>query len=301
MLKERVYMLAADHRWQWEEWCAGESIPAQRIAEVKGLIFEACVRARERSPQVRQFGSLLFDLIYAAPYVERARQMGIPVATPAEKAGVFPLQWGFEPFHAGLRGTIAKVLIRHRPEQPAAEQEAQIDKMLAIQAWCREQRMPLLIEIIVMRAHEPEEAFEAAGRPAILAAAIRHAYSRGLAPDLWKLEGTSSREGARQIDAAIREQPGCAQIILGKGADAATIDRWFDAAASCPSAIGFAVGRSIFWEPGTSYLRGTLDGDAAIEAMCDSYISLVDAWERRNPRQGTRSRNSTPQAWIVGE
>lgn len=296
MLKERVYMLAADHRWQWQEWCARESVPEHRVTEVKGLIFDAFLQARERSPRVRQFGSLLLDMVYSAPYVERARELGIPVATPAEKAGVFPLQWGFDPFHAGLRGTIAKVLIRHRPEQPLAEQNAQIDEMLALQAWCREQRVPLLVEIIVMRAHEPEEAFEATGRPEILAAAIRRAYSSGLVPELWKLEGTSSTEGAQHIDAAIREQPGCAQIILGKGADAATIHRWFDAAASCPSAVGFAIGRSVFWEPGTSYLRGTLDANTAIETMCDSYVGLVEAWERRAPDADTLASRTTSVA-----
>jgi myo-inositol catabolism protein IolC len=283
MQNDRVHMLAADHRWQWEEWCARESVPVSRVTEVKGLIFEAFVQARERSAHVRQFGSLLLDMVYAAPYVERARQEGIPVATPAEKAGVFPLQWGFEPFHAGLRGTMAKVLIRHRPEQPIADQEAQIDKMLALQAWCREQKMPLLVEIIVMRADEPEEEFEATGRPAIIAAAIRHAYARGLAPDLWKLEGTANLEAARIVDAAIRERPGCAQIILGKGADAKTIDRWFDTATACPSAIGFAIGRSVFWTAGISYLRGSMGGEPAAESMAETYLRLVEAWERRAP------------------
>lgn len=297
MLTDRVYMLAADHRWPWEEWCAKESVPLSRVADVKGLIFDAFLLARERSAHVRQFGSLLLDTIYAAPYVERARQLGIPVATPAEKAGVFPLQWGFDPFHAGLRGTIAKVLIRHRPEQPPGEQSAQIDKMLALQAWCRQQRMPLLIEIIVMRVHEPEDEFETTGRPAILAAAIRHAYERGLTPDVWKLEGTASHEAARTVDAAIREQPGCAQIILGKGADMATIDRWFDSAAACPSAIGFAIGRSVFWDPGTSWLRGTLSAEKAVETMASTYLGLVDAWERcnRGSRGSSGSRGGTPE------
>lgn len=281
MPTERVYMLAADHRWQWEEWCARESVPVSRITEVKGLIFDAFLRARERSAHVRQFGSLLLDMVYAARYVERARQAGIPVATPAEKAGVFPLQWGFEPFHAGLRGTMAKVLIRHRPDQAIAEQEAQIDKMLALQAWCREQKKPLLVEIIVMRADEPEEEFEGTGRPAIIAAAIRHAYARGLAPELWKLEGTPNLEPARIVDAAIRERPGCAQIILGKGADATTIGRWFDTATACPSAVGFAIGRSVFWTPGTSYLRGAMGDEQAVESMAETYLRLVEAWERR--------------------
>ena len=32
-----VYMLAADHRWQWEEWCDARAIRRERIAEVKRL------------------------------------------------------------------------------------------------------------------------------------------------------------------------------------------------------------------------------------------------------------------------
>lgn len=279
--QERVYILAADHRWQWEEWCAKAGLPAARISEVKGLIFEAFMQARERSPSVRRFGSLLLDIVYAAPYVERALDQGISVATPAEKAGVFPLEWGFEPFDRGLIGTLVKVLIRHRPEQPADVQEGQIAKLLALQGWCRERGKPLMVEILVEREGESEEEFEARGRPAIVAAAIRRAYARGLAPELWKLEGMPTFEGARLVDEAIRERPDCAQIILGKGAHRAAIDRWFDTAAVCPSAIGFAIGRSVFWGPCTSYLRGALAGDAAAEAMAASYIGLVEAWEHR--------------------
>jgi len=114
-----------------------------------------------------------------------------------------------------------------------------------------------------------------------VAAAIRRAYVRGLAPQLWKLEGTHSLDGARAIDEAIRERAGCAQIILGKGADRDSIDRWFDTASACPSAIGFAIGRSVFWEPGTNYLKGTVSAEAATAAMADTYIGLVESWERR--------------------
>jgi 5-dehydro-2-deoxygluconokinase len=276
-----MYMLAGDHRWQWEEWCAKAGVPTTRISEVKGLIFDAFMQARDRAPQVKQFGALLLDMIYAAPYVTRAMREGIEIATPAEKAGVFPLQWGFAPFSAGLTGSIAKVLIRHRPEQPPAEQNAQLGRILELQAWCRAHGKPLLVEIVVMRAGEPQEEFDATGRPTIVAATIRRAYSRGLAPQLWKLEGTHSMEGAQSIDAAIRERPGCAQIILGKGADRESIDRWFDTAAAWPSAIGFAIGRSVFWEPGTNYLKGTLGAEAATAAMADTYVGLVEGWERR--------------------
>jgi 5-dehydro-2-deoxygluconokinase len=276
-----MYMLAGDHRWQWEEWCAHAGVPTARIGEAKGLIFDAFMRARDRAPHVKQFGALLLDMVYAAPYVSRAMREGIQIATPAEKAGVFPLEWGFDPFSAGLPGSIAKVLIRHRPEQPTSEQDAQVARLVELQAWCRAHAKPLLVEVVVMRAGEPEEEFDAIGRPTIVAAAIRRAYARGLAPELWKLEGTHSIAGARVIDEAVRERPGCAQIILGKGAARESIDRWFDTAAACPSAVGFAIGRSVFWEPATSYLKGMLTADAATAAMVEVYLGLVESWERR--------------------
>jgi myo-inositol catabolism protein IolC len=154
-------------------------------------------------------------------------------------------------------------------------------KLLELQAWCRRERMPLLVEIIIMRGGEDERDFEERGRPSLLASVIRDAYRRDLVPDLWKIEGTSSSTGAALIDAAIGERPGPRQLILGKGADAATIERWFDAAAGLPSTAGFAIGRSVFWDPCTAYLKGRMDSDAAVDAMAASYLDLVSQWNRR--------------------
>jgi len=47
-------MLAGDHRWQWEQFCDERRIDRARIADVKGLIVDAFLKARERSSDVRQ-------------------------------------------------------------------------------------------------------------------------------------------------------------------------------------------------------------------------------------------------------
>ena len=57
----RVYMLAADHRWQWEEFCDKRSLPRERIRDVKRLAGDAFLLARERSAAARDFGALLID------------------------------------------------------------------------------------------------------------------------------------------------------------------------------------------------------------------------------------------------
>jgi 5-dehydro-2-deoxygluconokinase len=281
----RIYMLASDHRWQWEEWCDGAGIPRARIAEIKRLVFEAFVRARDRSEDVQQYGALLLDEKYGTAAIAKAKTAGIPVGGPVERAGVFPLEWERQPFHSGMENSsFAKVLIRYRPEWPEADREGQMAKLLELQHWCRGAGIALLLEIIIMRNGEDEREFEERGRPEMLAAVIRDAYARGLVPDVWKIEGTASAASAKIIDAAILERPGPRQLILGKGADAASIAAWFDAAAGLESAAGFAIGRSVFMKPATAYLQGTTGEDLAIEAIATHYLSLIDQWKAREPR-----------------
>ena len=275
----RIFMLASDHRWQWEEWCDSAGVPRPRIAEVKSLVFDAFAVARERSPDVRRYGVLLLDTIYGAEPVRRAREAGIPVGTPVEKAGVFPLEWQSDPFHAGQEGNnFVKVLVRYRPEWTDAAKEKQTRKLLELQAWCRARSMVLLIEVVIMRSDEEEREFEERGRPRLLASVIGDSYARGLVPDIWKIEGTSSGEGAAIIDAAIRERPEPRQVILGKGADRGTLARWFSTAAPLPSTVGFAIGRSVFWDPGTAYLNGRVTAVDAVAQMASTYLSLIDEW-----------------------
>jgi 5-dehydro-2-deoxygluconokinase len=277
---ERVYMLAADHRWQWEEWCDARSIPRARIGEVKRLAYDGFLLARERFAAVHEFGALLVDEQYASAVLADALDAGVNVGTPAEKAGAFPLTWAAEPFSRGLTGAFVKVLVRYRPDDDEAIRDGQWEKLDALQTWCRGTGKPLVVEILVARRGEPEDEFEAIGRPAMLAGFIAEAYRRALTPEFWKIEGTLSPDGARIIDRAIAVNAACRQIILGKAADLATIDRWFAAAAASPTAAGFAIGRSVFWEPSAAFLSGSTTSDRAAADICANYLQLVDAWQQ---------------------
>jgi 5-dehydro-2-deoxygluconokinase len=277
---ECVYMLAADHRWQWEEWCNAKSIPRTRIPEVKRLAADGFRLARDRSPRVREFGALLLDAQYSSEVIAGARRDGLMVGTPAEKAGAFPLAWSTEPFERALLGTFVKVLVRFRPDDADEIREGQWQKLDTLQAWCRRAGTQLVVEVLVPRRQEPEDTFDAVGRPAMLADFIGEAYRRGLAPQFWKIEGTAAADGARTIDRAIAKQPQCRQILLGKAADIATIERWFAAACESPTAVGFAIGRSVFWEPSTAFLVGSSTAAEAAAHICANYLQLVDAWRR---------------------
>jgi 5-dehydro-2-deoxygluconokinase len=278
---DRVYMLAADHRWQWEEFCDARSIPRTRIAEVKRLALDAFLMARDRVTTVRECGALLLDQQYASGVIADALVAAVNVGTPAEKAGGFPLAWSTEPFSDALTGAFVKVLVRYRPDDEESIREGQWAKLDTLQTWCRSAGKPLVIEVLVSRRHEAEDEFETVGRPAMLAGFIGDAYRRRLTPAFWKIEGTLAADGARTIDAAIAMNPACRQIILGKAADLGTIDRWFAATAACPTAVGFAIGRSVFWEPSAAFLAGTRTAERAGADICANYLRLVEAWEAR--------------------
>jgi len=44
-----------------------------------------------------------------------------------------------------------------------------------------------------------------------------------------------------------------------------------------------AIGRTVFWGPGTAYLTGKIPAADAIEAMASTYLSLVDQWIASSP------------------
>lgn len=271
-------MLAADHRWQWEEFCDARGISRDRIADAKRVAYDGFAAARRESSAARDFGAMLLDAQYSSAIIGEGVRGGLDIGTPAEKAGAFPLAWATDPLDRALIGTFVKVLLRYRPDDDAALREEQFAKLQTLHAWCERTGKPLVLEILVPRKQEEEAEFDATGRPAIIAAVIRDAYVRGLTPAFWKIEGTSSAAGARTVDAAIAEHSRGRQIILGKAADLPTIEQWFDAAADSKTAVGFAIGRSVFWRPCADFLVDRCTANAAASAVASNYLHLVHIW-----------------------
>ena len=274
-----VYMLAVDHRWQWEDWCDNAGVEHARIPGVKTLAADAFLDACAQDARIASHGALLIDALYATPQVDRLMAVGATVGTPAEWPGAHPLRWQSEPMGDALTGRFVKVLARHRPEFAASSVREQIDRLLDLQAWCRDHAQPLVLEVVVPRATEPEAEFEATGRAPIMAGYIRRAYAAGLVPDYWKLEGTTDAAAATLVDRAIAEHPSPRFLVLGKAAGMDLVERWFAAATSMTTAAGFAIGRTVYFEPATRWLCGELTRDAARAQMTATYRRLVDLWE----------------------
>jgi 5-dehydro-2-deoxygluconokinase len=121
---------------------------------------------------------------------------------------------------------------------------------------------------------------------------IRELQDAQVEPDIWKIEGLDRPEDCERIVAAARrdgrEKVGC--IILGRGEDEQQVRKWLTVAAGVEGFIGFAVGRTDFWDPLVAWRSGKATRDAAVAEMARHY---------REPR---RSRlNSWVQSYSMSD
>ncbi len=97
---------------------------------------------------------------------------------------------------------------------------------------------------------------------------------------MWKVEGMDSADDYRLVAEAARaggrDQVGC--VVLGAGADEATVAHWLEEAARVDGFIGFAIGRTIFWEPISQWRDGSIDADTAATQIADNYRRTVELY-----------------------
>jgi myo-inositol catabolism protein IolC len=67
-------------------------------------------------------------------------------------------------------------------------------------------------------------------------------------------------------------------VVLGRGADAAAVDRWLRAASGVPGYAGFAIGRTIWWDPLKRYVDGSADRAAAAAEIGENYVRFASVY-----------------------
>src|SRR5262249_48266040 len=111
-----------------------------------------------------------------------------------------------------------------------------------------------------------KNAYDLELRPRLMVQAIRELQEAGVDPDLWKVEGLDRPEDCQSIVSAVRtggrECVGC--IILGRGEDDRKVREWLEVAAQVPGFIGFAVGRTVFWDALVAWRAKTVTREQAV-------------------------------------
>ena len=67
-------------------------------------------------------------------------------------------------------------------------------------------------------------------------------------------------------------------MVLGRGADDAAVDHWLRQGAGVPGYVGFAIGRTIWWDPLKGFVDGTLPREEASSAIAANYLRFIDVY-----------------------
>jgi myo-inositol catabolism protein IolC len=132
------------------------------------------------------------------------------------------------------------------------------------------------------RVKGDKKAYDLEVRPGLMVGAIHQLQDAGVEADVWKIEGLERRDDCAKVVAAAqrggRDTVGC--IVLGRGEDDKKVREWLATAAGVPGFIGFAVGRTDFWEPLIAWRAAKSTREEAVAEIARRYREFVDIFER---------------------
>ena len=127
-----------------------------------------------------------------------------------------------------------------------------------------------------------KKAYDRKMRPGLMVQAIHELQDAGVEPDVWKIEGLDRSEDCRNVVAAARrdgrDKVGC--IILGRGEDEKKVAEWLATATWVTGFIGFAVGRTTFWDPLINLRAKRTTREAAVTEISRRFQHWVDIFEK---------------------
>lgn len=289
-----LYILAFDHRGSFLKLAGirGEVTPqaAQRVSDAKRVIYEGFLRALEAGAP-REAAGILVDEQFGAEIARDARHRGVVFAMPVERSGQdeFDFEYG-EAFGEHIEAfdpTFAKVLVRYNPEGDRALNARQVERLRRLSQWLHERARRFLFELLVpptkaqLEAVGGDEArYDLEVRPRLMVQAIRELQEGGVEPDVWKIEGLDRREDCQRVSAQVRSagRHRVACVVLGRGADEGAVVRWLQAGAGVAGYVGFAIGRTIWWDGVKGYLEGTLSREQAAEVVKANYLKMIHVY-----------------------
>ncbi|HJP86084.1 MAG TPA: DUF2090 domain-containing protein [Gemmatimonadaceae bacterium] len=303
----RLYMLPFDQRESFQTKLFGwkgalDAAQTREIAAAKQVIYDGFLAAMDDGAP-KDAAAILVDEQFGADILRDARRRGYITACPAERSGQkeFELEYGkdFARHIEEFDPTFCKVLVRYNPDGDAIMNRRQASKLCLLSEYLRETGRKFLFELLVPpeRAELDELGGDASlwnriRRPLHMMHAIVELQAAGVEPDVWKLEGVERRQDFVNVVTAARrdgrDKVGC--IVLGHGADMEQVRRWLTTAADVPGFIGFAVGRTTFWDAVANWKGGRMSRAAAIAQIGRRYLDWVRIFD--GGAESTTSRRS---------
>ena len=292
-----LYLLPFDHRHSYVDGLFGFKSPLsapqrKEVIDSKQLIFEGFRQALAEGVPT-ETAAILVDEEFGAHILSDAHRRGFVTALSVEQSGIdeFKFEYGddFASHIEAFDPSFAKVLVRYNPEADKALNLRQASRLKQLSDYCQRSGRRFMFELLVpatthqlARMDGDRDAFDQQLRPELMLQAVQALQAAGVEPDVWKIEGLDGRDNCERIVATVRrdgrDRVGC--IVLGRGADEARVRSWLATAASVEGFIGFAVGRTTFWDAVAAYRARTLTRSEAAAQIARRFRDWVDIFEQ---------------------
>ena len=297
-----MLILAFDHRSSFTEKLFGiknrrlTAEEKKNIEEYKRTIFTGFRQALEKNVP-REIAGLLVDEEYGADVLRDAKKYGFTFAMPVEKSGQeeFDFEYGedYAKHIEEFDPTFVKVLVRYNPAGDATLNQRQLQRLKTLSDYLKRTSRPFLFELIVPATSQQlaevggsKETYDQAIRPKLMVESLKEIQAAGIEPSVWKLEGVDNPEDAKIIVNQAQSGGRKAGVItLGRGESKEMVQKWLAVGARIPGIIGFAVGRTIFWQPLVEYKAGTISRDEAVEKIALNYADFAKLWQNEKKRR----------------
>ena len=293
-----LYVLPFDHRGSFQTGMFGwkGALSPEQTAEIAGakrVVYDA-FQAAIAGGVDRNKAGILVDEQFGAGILRDAAAAGFTTACPVEKSGQeeFDFEYGddfarhIEAFHP----TFCKVLVRYSPEGDPVLNRRQTARLRRLSDYLDGARRSMfMFELLVppekgqlARLGGDKKAYDLELRPELMVQAIEQLQDAHVEPDIWKVEGLDRVEDCEKLVATARrggrDRVGC--IVLGRGEDDQKVRQWLTTAARVAGFVGFAVGRTTFWDPLVNMRAGKMTREDAVAEIARRYRGFVELFER---------------------
>lgn len=291
-----LFILPFDHRGSFQEKLFGikgrspNREETLEIASYKRIIFDGFKKSI-RAGVPKEKAGILVDEQFGHEILTEAKSDGYIIACPTEKSGQdeFDFEYGNE-YSAHIdnfQPTFVKVLVRYNPQGDSQLNQRQAKRLKQLSDYCGKAKRKFMFELLVPATQNQLEKFQNDShkydrelRPQLMVETMRELQDFGIEPDVWKLEGIESSE----LSLKVSEQARCGNrsnvgvIVLGRGENAEKVKLWLETAAKVPGLIGFAVGRTVFWESLKGVREKKWSANDASEMISKNYKGFCDLW-----------------------
>lgn len=289
---KNLYILPFDHRAFFAQSLFGfrttdELNAGQRnvLSRFKMMVYEG-FKLAVNAGVPKDNAAILCDEEFGSEVLADAKRSGYLTILTVEKSGAKELDFRYEEFGEHISRfspSFTKILLSYNPKDERSSKDRQKNKLKIISDYSHDNNYKFILEVLVNPTEEQltesngeREDFDTNLRPDLTAGVIKEFQDFGIEPDVWKLEGLNSSFSYEKVVAAIKNggRKDVSLVILGRSESEEKVEKWLKVGSKVRGVIGFAVGRTVFWDALEKFYKGEIAKDEAIQRIGKNYLNF---------------------------